>query len=674
VMPAPSAPALVTRWRSFLDVSGAAVETSWPEVFAELKAERPFAGDTEHPGWSPVVCDPPTRKDEHVKRLSALVLDYDGTAAVSAAVDLWGGCYGLIHTTRKHTYDVHRFRVVLPLSRHVNPAEYARLWSWAFERAARVGHAIDASTKNPSRFWYMPGTKPGGVFEAYELAGDPLDVDATLAAFDSKERSNPHPPPMGTPSPSVFDRMKRARAYLAKMDPAISGSKGHQATWEAALVLVRGFDLGASVALDVLEHDYNPRCQPPWSKRELDHKVRTAERNGKLPVGYLLENEQREWKRHAAPPAPEVDHDAEERAGIQDEEPSEATPAPAVYPSWRTPADRARRLGATGVQLPTGFATLDQATRGGFRTGKVVALGGAPGAGKTTLAVNIGLDLAIQGHHVAIIAADEDADGLLIRIGQLLGFQRELLENGDEVTRGLLAERLDEIPTLLLVDADEENATLEQVSVELKRRAAGAPSILIPDSIQTIRTTSSALAEGPRARVDAVVAAMKHAAKVDGHLVLAPCELSRGSYRKADERIDDLAAFKESGGIEYGVAVAVVLRSVPDGDGLVEATIPKNRLGQKLPFRLTLDHRRARFTETTMQPIDEDEEQAERFDLACGKVLAVLSRCTDIRSANGIAKRTGGNKAGILAAVKDLQERGRIVIVDGCFRPVREAS
>jgi hypothetical protein len=167
---------------------------------------------------------------------------------------------------------------------------------------------------------------------------------------------------------------------------------------------------------------------------------------------------------------------------------------------------------------------------------------------------------------------------------------------------------------------------------------------------------------------------MKHAAKVDGHLVLAPCELSRGSYRKADERIDDLAAFKESGGIEYGVAVAVVLRSVPDGDGLVEATIPKNRLGQKLPFRLTLDHRRARFTETTMQPIDEDEEQAERFDLACGKVLAVLSRCTDIRSANGIAKRTGGNKAGILAAVKDLQERGRIVIVDGCFRPVREAS
>src|SRR5262249_3790522 len=192
--------------------------------------------------------------------------------------------------------------------------------------------------------------------------------------------------------------------------------------------------------------------------------------------------------------------------------------------------------------------------------------------------------------------------------------------------------------------------------------------------IQTVRTNDSSKAESPRARVDAVVSALKRCSKVDGHLVVATCELARGAYRKADDRIDDLAAFKESGGIEYGVHVAIVLRSVQDGDGLVEATMPKNRLGQKKSFRLSLDYRRALFTETTIQEVDEDEAEREKFDARCRKVLAVVRGDSTLTSANQIANRCGGNKQLILKAVKDLLERGRIRSVNGSLRVVSEAT
>ena len=88
-MPAPSVPALVTRWSSYLDISGHAMETSWADLFSRLKNPIPYRGDKEHPGWSPIRCEPPVRRDEHVQAISALVLDCDGGASVEGARELW---------------------------------------------------------------------------------------------------------------------------------------------------------------------------------------------------------------------------------------------------------------------------------------------------------------------------------------------------------------------------------------------------------------------------------------------------------------------------------------------------------------------------------------------------------------------------------------------------------
>jgi hypothetical protein len=100
-------------------------------------------------------------------------------------------------------------------------------------------------------------------------------------------------PPRPAPSASVPTstderRLDRARKYLAKMSPAVSGEGGHDALWAAVIAMMWGFDLDAGTVRALIVEDFNPRCDPPWDERELDHKLIGAERAGRLERGYLL--------------------------------------------------------------------------------------------------------------------------------------------------------------------------------------------------------------------------------------------------------------------------------------------------------------------------------------------------------------------------------------------------
>jgi KaiC/GvpD/RAD55 family RecA-like ATPase len=458
--------------------------------------------------------------------------------------------------------------------------------------------------------------------------------------------------------PELNHRLGRARRYLEHIPAAISGQGGHIQTFVAALALARGFALPESAALDLLAAEYNRRCQPPWSLKELEHKVASAVKDGRRPLGYLLGDR----------PLDVDGYEDAERASIQ-EEPRTAARL------WLTPAERARRLGGRGIILPTGLETLDRAMRGGPATRKLVVLGGAPGAGKTTLVVQLARKFAKQGTPVAILAADEDADGLLVRWGQSEGIAREDLEAGSDEAREGLASALLELPHFLLVDAEEDASTVEDVSERLTEIAHGMPAVLVVDSLQTVRTRTSAHAESPRARIDGVVAVLKRAAKEGGHLVLATCELARGAYRSqnAADRIDDLAAFKESGGIEYGASALLVLRSVKGEEDLVDVTMPKNRMGQKLPFRLKLNFRLAEFSEVPMpKPADEEAERRSteeaRAARARDRVIASIRDHADLGSMSAVSRVAGKNKKENLDALRELLEQEHIAKVGGTFR------
>lgn len=87
------------------------------------------------------------------------------------------------------------------------------------------------------------------------------------------------------PRQSAYDERKnkstafqRAARYLDNCPAAVSGSGGHQTTFTTALKLTTAFPELDEAELWILLTDWNNRCQPPWTKRELMHKLSDAMR------------------------------------------------------------------------------------------------------------------------------------------------------------------------------------------------------------------------------------------------------------------------------------------------------------------------------------------------------------------------------------------------------------
>jgi hypothetical protein len=190
--------------------------------------------------------------------------------------------------------------------------------------------------------------------------------------------------------------------------------------------------------------------------------------------------------------------------------------------------------------------------------------------------------------------------------------------------------------------------------------------VLLADSIQTLRAAGTEGAE-PRARVDAVVHALKSATRI-GLLVLATCELARGAYRSNDpaQRTNSLAAFKESGSVEYGMDGALVLRTVSGEPDLVDVEVVKNRLGSRPEFRLRLDRSRALFNEEGRPAeVDRDAERdaAARARLAKweARILAVVRADSKLKNPTAIVRAVGpGNRNAVFEAIEALTDAGRL--------------
>lgn len=92
-----------------------------------------------------------------------------------------------------------------------------------------------------------------------------------LVALATREPPAPLPPRTSGP-----DVIERARRYLAKCDPAVSGAGGHDRTFAVCCALARNFDLSQDEALALLLEDWNQRCEPPWKDYQLKHKLKGA--------------------------------------------------------------------------------------------------------------------------------------------------------------------------------------------------------------------------------------------------------------------------------------------------------------------------------------------------------------------------------------------------------------
>lgn len=110
------------------------------------------------------------------------------------------------------------------------------------------------------------------------VAGDLPDVGAATAPSSMTETRRPL---------SAASAVERARAFLQRVDPAVAGQQGDLRTFRVCCRIVRGFDLSDDEAVGALR-EWNARCEPPWSERELRQKVTNARRYGREPQGGLL--------------------------------------------------------------------------------------------------------------------------------------------------------------------------------------------------------------------------------------------------------------------------------------------------------------------------------------------------------------------------------------------------
>jgi len=93
----------------------------------------------------------------------------------------------------------------------------------------------------------------------------------------------PEPARIPTREPLTTDYgvlIERARKYLEKCPPAISGQCGHVTTFETCLKLVGNFDLDPQTAFSLLL-EWNRTCCPPWTEKEMRHKLRDALRTAR---------------------------------------------------------------------------------------------------------------------------------------------------------------------------------------------------------------------------------------------------------------------------------------------------------------------------------------------------------------------------------------------------------
>ena len=174
--------------------------------------------------------------------------------------------------------------------------------------------------------------------------------------------------------------IERARQYLAKCPPAVSGQNGSAACYRVACVLRRGFGLTMDEAFDAIR-DWNAACEPPWSEHELRHKLKDAEK-ADGPLNYLRATKPENFERVKVP--------AYSQPKAKKTEPQE-TPAEEriVRTTLREAAMEhlARLQDGTPKLIRTGIQELDYAVGGGFEYGEMVVVGARPGHGKSAFAM-----------------------------------------------------------------------------------------------------------------------------------------------------------------------------------------------------------------------------------------------------------------------------------------------
>ena len=185
--------------------------------------------------------------------------------------------------------------------------------------------------------------------------------------------------------------VERARKYIARMPVAVSGQGGHNAAFHVACVLLLGFGLHEANAWALL-CEWNQVCQPPWSERELRHKLDSAakqpgERN------YLRNVQPTQWAGVSLPEyaEPEV----------------KSVTLTTLQAGSQKYLDELRRGGRSHVE--TGLPELDYALSGGVEFGEMVVIAARPSHAKSCAVLQAIHHMTASGLPALIVSEEMSA-------------------------------------------------------------------------------------------------------------------------------------------------------------------------------------------------------------------------------------------------------------------------
>lgn len=111
---------------------------------------------------------------------------------------------------------------------------------------------------------------------AYEYVGEDTDIAEApawlLTALAGSSEGHDRPDGL---EEDLHHNVIRATAYLRARKPAIEGEGGDLQTFQTAAG-VRDFGISEGLCLDLMDMEYNPKCEPPWTREELAAKVHHA--------------------------------------------------------------------------------------------------------------------------------------------------------------------------------------------------------------------------------------------------------------------------------------------------------------------------------------------------------------------------------------------------------------
>lgn len=343
--------------------------------------------------------------------------------------------------------------------------------------------------------------------------------------------------------------------------------------------------------------------------------------------------------------------------------PPQSDPKP---PPWLSLSEALTRAQDVSQRFLTRIPTLDRVSGGGIPRGRVLLMVGRPGSGKTTLAIQVAVDMAEQGAAVGMLLADEGLNAGAIRVAQRRGYAREQLEAADPDTIQAAAASLRRLENIHCLDPDDSASNLETFFAGMDQRANGLPQVWLLDSAQVIRLASSKGAE-TRIRVKDLAERVKSEGRKRAAVVILLSQSNRGSYRakKDEDNSDPLASGGESGALEHMADVFLWL--APAGENRVKALIPKNRVGAGpvlVPWHLSLDRASATFREIDEMADDDPEAAAaetkrlEALRKREDRVIKELKRNPEGLSGKQLNEAVGGAPAITIAARDSLRDKG----------------